>query len=330
MRVQGILEHQQDFELRGMSGMATSVSVIIVSDYQGGDDKAWNDLRHTLRALASQDYTGPVDYLLAESAAFVAALPSDLQTLLPGLRVVFFAAQSSYALKNAAAEVASGELLGVLDGDCAPAPGWLRHMVGTFQRHPGTAVVSGRTIYDSPDSKERILGLLSRGYLDTGEVGVTDGVANNNAGFTREALLAHPFFDDIGPFGGKLQSESMRRAGLQLRFEPAMLAVHAYEGWGMERDIRRNSGYATIRVRQIDPEIEYAWLCSLGAVSIPIFCGGRLLRSWLTLLRLWRHYDVPAVRLPYAFFLAAYLHCLEIPGMWPAFRRGRIAGTAYR
>lgn len=310
--------------------MAASASVIIVSDYDSGDDKGWNDLRNTLRALAGQDYTGPVEYLLAESSAFAAVLPPDLQTLLPGLRVVLFDVASSYALKNEAAKVASGEFLGVLDGDCAPAPGWLRYLLATFERYPDTAVVSGRTVYDSPDSKERILGLLSRGYLDFGQTGRTDGVANNNAGFTREALLAHPFYDDVGPFGGKLQSESMRRAGLQLRFEPAMLAVHAYEGWDMERDIRRNSGYASIMVRKVDPEIEYAWLCRLGAISIPLFWGGRLLRSSMTLLRLWRHYDVPIARLPYALGLAVYLHWLEIPGMQLAFSRGSIAATAYR
>lgn len=310
--------------------MAASVSVIIVSDYDSGEDKGWNDLRTTLRALAAQDYAGPVEYLLAESSVYAASLPSDLTTLLPGLRVALFDVASSYALKNEAAKVVSGVLLGVLDGDCAPAPGWLQHLVATFEHYPDTAVVSGRTVYHSPDSKERILGLLSRGYLDVGEAGTTDGVANNNAGFTREALLAHPFYDDVGPFGGKLQSESMRRAGLQLRFEPAMLAVHAYEGWDMERDIRRNSGYASIMVRKIDPAIEHAWLCRLGVIAIPVFFGGRLLKSWMTLLRLWRHYDVPVARIPYGFVLAAYLHWLEIPGMGLAFSRGRITATAYR
>lgn len=310
--------------------MALRTSVIIVSDYGSGEAKGWDDLRLTLHALARQDYGGSVEYLLVEASSLADKVPADLQVILPSLRVVFVDEKSSYALKNAGARLASGGILGVLDGDCAPHPGWLRHLVDTFQRFPDTAVVSGRTVYDSPDSKERILGLLSRGYLDVGQAGTTDGVANNNAGFNREALLAHPFQDDIGPFGGKLQSESMRRAGLQLRFEPAMLAVHAYEGWDMERDIRRNSGYASIMVRKIDPEIDYAWLCRLGAISIPVFFGGRLLKSWMTLLRLWRHYDVPVARIPYGLGLAAYLHWLEIAGMGLAFSRGRITATAYR
>ncbi|MEQ9464037.1 MAG: glycosyltransferase family 2 protein [Haliea sp.] len=310
--------------------MALSTSVIIVSDYASGEDKGWDDLRATLRALAQQDFGGPVEYLLLESSRFAAQLPADLRAILPSLRVICVDEVSSYALKNAGARLASGDILGVLDGDCTPHPGWLRHLVGTFERFPDTAVVSGRTVYNSPSSRERIIGLLSRGYLDRGVAAATTSIANNNAGFTREALLAHPFLDDIGAFGGKLQAESMRQAGLQFRFEPGMLAAHAYEGWGMERDIRCHSGFATVMVRKIDSRIAHAWLCQLGTAGVPCFFLGRLLLSWGLLLRLWRHYDVPLTAIPRGLGVAVYLHWLEIPGMRLAFRGARIEETAYR
>ncbi len=310
--------------------MALKTSVIIVSDYGSGEAKGWDDLRLTLRALAQQDFTGRVEFLLLESSTFADQVPTDLQAILPSLQIVFVDEVSSYALKNEGARLATGDILGVLDGDCAPAPGWLRHLVETFQRFPDTAVVSGRTVYNSPSSSERIIGLLSRGYLDRGSAAPTHSIANNNAGFTREALLAHPFLDDIGAFGGKLQAESMRQSGLQFRFEPGMLAAHAYEGWGMEDDIRRNAGFATVMVRKIDPRIAHAWLCNLGVMAIPLFFLGRLLLSWEMHLRLRRHYDVPLTAVPRGLGLAAYLHWLEIPGMRLAFRGGRIGETAYR
>lgn len=310
--------------------MATKVSVIIVSDYGSGDDKGWNDLRNTLAALAKQDHPDPVEYLLVESSAFADRVPDDLHNILPGMKIVYFDVHSSYALKNEAAKFASGDILGVLDGDCAPGPNWVRHLVATFTRSPNTGVVSGRTIYMSASVRERIIGLLSRGYLDRGVSSETDSIANNNAGFTREALLAHPFLDDIGPFGGKLQAESMRQAGLAFRFEPGMLAAHAYEGWGMEHDIRRNSGYATVMVRKIDPRIEYSWLYRLGTAAIPLFFAGRLALSWAMLLRLRQYYDIPFTALPYGLWLSAYLHWLEIPGMKLAFSGHGITETAYR
>ncbi len=310
--------------------MAANISVIIVSDYGSGDDKGWEDLRHTLGALAAQDYAGPVEYLLMESARFAPRIPPDLTDLLPALRICAVDAQSSYALKNAGAERASGEILGVLDGDCAPDSGWVRHLEETFRRYPDTDVVSGRTIYLSASVRERIIGLLSRGYLDRGRAAVTDSIANNNAGFTREALLAHPFLDAIGPFGGKLQAESMRRAGRRFRFEPGMLVSHAYEGWGMERDIRRHSGFATVSVRRIDPRIRGSWLQRMGASALPLFFAGRWLLSCGMLLRLWRHYDIPWTSIPYGMILALRLHWLELPGMRLAFHEQSIRATAYR
>ena len=310
--------------------MALRTSVIIVSDYGSGEAKGWDDLRLTLHALARQDYGGSVEYLLVEASSLADKVPADLQVILPSLRVVFVDEESSYALKNAGARLASGDILGVLDGDCAPHPGWLRHLVDTFQRFPDTAVVSGRTVYRSPSSRERMIGLLSRGYLDRGAAAATNSIANNNAGFTREALLAHPFLDDIGAFGGKLQAESMRQAGLHFRFEPGMLAAHAYEGWGMERDIRCHSGFATVMVRKIDRRIAHAWLCDLGIAAIPLFLLGRLLLSWGMLLRLWRYYDVPLTAIPLGLGVAVYLHWLEIPGMRLAFSGARVEETAYR
>jgi len=310
--------------------MEPKVSVIIVSDYGSGHEKGWNDLRETLAGLARQDYDGPVEYLLVESAVFRDQVPTDLTEILTELEVASFPVKSSYALKNEGAKVAKGTILGVLDGDCAPAPSWVRNLVKTFETFPDTAVVSGRTIYRSGSVTERIIGLLSRGYLDRGAAGPTTSIANNNAGFTREALLAHPFLDDIGAFGGKLQAESMRQAGLKFRFEPGMLAAHAYEGWGMEHDIRRNSGYATVMVRKIDPRIAHSRLCHLGPLAIPLFFVGRLLLSWAMFLRLRPHYDIPFSAIPRGLGLAAYLHWLEIPGMRLAFSGDRITETAYR
>lgn len=310
--------------------MEPEVSVVIVSDYRSGAAEGWSDLRVTLAALARQDFPGPVEYLLVEAAAFEQQVPRDLADLLPTLDVLFVDAQSSYALKNAGAKAARAPVVGVLDADCAPHPAWLRELVRTFEAFPDTAVVSGRTIYDSASVTERMLGLLSRGYLDRGAAGPTTSVANNNAGFARSALLAHPFVDAVGPFGGKLQAESMRRAGLELRFEPAMVVVHRYEGWSMERDIRCHSGYASAMVRRVEPRIPFAWLTRLGTAAIPLFLAGRLALSWATLLRLRRHYDVPLAAVPRGLALAAYLHWLELPGLRRALRGGRIDETAYR
>ena len=100
--------------------------------------------------------------------------------------------------------------------------------------------------------------------------------------------------------------------------------------WDMERDIRRNSGYATVMVRRIDPRISFSWLTRLGKAAIPAFFLGRLLMSWAMFVRLRKYYDIPLSALPYGLALAARLHWMEIPGMQLAFSGNGITETAYR
>ena len=56
--------------------MRPVVSVIVVSDYAGGDFKAWDDLRSTLAALARQDIDEPIEVLLVESSDHAGRIPT--------------------------------------------------------------------------------------------------------------------------------------------------------------------------------------------------------------------------------------------------------------
>jgi len=309
---------------------AIVASVVIVSDYGGGDEKGWQDLRETLRALAAQDYEGQVEYLLVESTRFRSSVPDDLNALLPSLELVFTDSTSSYNLKNDGARVARGAFVGILDGDCVPDRGWLRAMVKAFRDNPDFAVVSGRTEYEGRTLLERVAGLLTRSYLDRGRRGPTNSIANNNSGFRKAVLLEFPFPDTIGAFGEKLHVEKIRRAGHQLLFVPDMRTTHAYEGWKMESDIRRNSGYATIKVRQVDPRIRFAWVLRLGILSIPLFFVGRTLYGAWNCLRWGRYYGVSWYNQPFALALAVAVHTMEISGMKLALRGGTIESSSYR
>ena len=321
-----------------MTGSTTSkkdkvnpaVSVVIVSDYAGGETKAWDDLRATLAALARQHFEGPTEFLLSESAGITQQIPSDLMTTLPSLKVVLSSASSSYALKNEGVRAASAEIVAILDADCIPGPDWLRHLMDAMRDHPNVVAVSGRTVYTGGSLTERVLALLARSYLDPGCTGRTRFISNNNAGFRRSVFLTHPLPTDAGPFAARLQSEAILRSGGQLLFEPRMRVVHGFAEWAMERDIRRNIGYGTITTRLRDRALPYAWLARLGSASIPLFAVAKTLDSWLDCVRCGRHYGVRWYELPVAFCLAVVVHVMEIRGMISAFQGQEITETAYR
>lgn len=321
-----------------MAGLPTSnkyqvnpfVSIVIVSDYAGGETKAWNNLRATLAGLARQDFKGPTEFLLSECADIEQQIPSDLALTLPSLRIVLSSASSSYELKNEGVRVASADIVAIIDADCIPDPGWLRHLMDAMQDHPNVAAVSGRTVYAGCNLTQRVLALLSRCYLDPGRAGSTRFISNNNAGFRRSVFLTHPLPTDAGPFASRLQSEAILRSGGRLLFEPRMRVVHDFQGWPMEVDIRRNIGYARITTRLRDRSLPYAWLTHLGYASIPLFAAAKTLDSCLDCMRCGRHYSVRWYELFAAFCLAVVVHALEIPGMISAFRGRRITETNYR
>ena len=113
-----------------MSAAQCSVSVVVVSDYGGRTAEDWNYLRDTLSALGQQAFDDGVEVLLVDSTPAGQEMPRDLTSLVPALRVIGGSAETSRELLNTAFRAAAGDFVALLDGDCAPAPGWLRAAVG--------------------------------------------------------------------------------------------------------------------------------------------------------------------------------------------------------
>ncbi len=314
----------------GSSAAPPVVSVVITCDYGSGKPEAWEGLRAVLRALARQDFSEPVEFLLVESASMADQVPADLRTILPGLRLIANPATASPMLKNAGIAAASAELIAIFDGDCVPDAGWLRHFVDFMREHPEAVAVSGRTRYGTEKFLDRAMALATRAYLDEGAPAETRHLADNNAGLRRAFFLAHPFSESAGPHMSLLQSEPIVRAGGRLFFNPLLCVQHHYNGWTNEKHIRRSMGYGVIRVRRIDPGLPYAWMAHLGYLSVPLFIGARTLASWRNCLRCARWYGVAWYQLPLAFALSAAACAMEAPGMVRALRGQPLDRTAYR
>lgn len=311
--------------------MTPRVSVMVVSDYRPGETKSWNDLRATLAGLACQDVDEPVEYLLLETPGDLAQMPADVTAVLPGVRVVACEARGSYELKNAGIQAASGEVVGVLDADTVPTRGWVRAAVQAIRARPDAAAVSGRTTYPGRSTLERALGLLSRCYVDRGRAGRVRLLSTNNMIVRRSAFTAQTFPVDAGPFAYRILTERLLRAGSRLYFEPAMLAVHDFEGWPMERDLRRQVGWTSIRIRQLDAGIPGARVVrALGRGAIPLLYGYRMVESTGHAVRLPRHFGLRHRHIPLLLSLAALVHAMEIPGMLGAFRGSGAGPTVYR
>ena len=307
-----------------------SLSVIIVSDYAAGGDKSWDDLRRGLRAWANQNAEPPEEFILVESTRFEGRVPRDLFEIIPDMKILYIDAESSYELKNRAVEFATGDWLAIVDADCVPQSTWLKILRATIVRYPDAAAISAKTLYPGRSRIERLLGLLSRSYLDPGRGGSTRFISGNAACFRREFYRHHPLPVGLGAFASRIQSEAFLRDGARLVFEPELVVIHDFEGWRMECDIRRNHGYSTVITRLQDHRLPYARIIRVGKIAIPFIVAGKTLHSFDDCFRCFRQYGVKAYELPIALTLAIIAHLIEIPGMLAAYR-GRVVGTtAYR
>ncbi len=309
---------------------APVVSVIVVSDYGSGTARSWSTERACFAALAAQDFGEPAEFILCEDESYRREVPSDLTDALAGSRVLFSSGATSYSLKNAGVRDASAPIVALLDADCRPDADWLRLLVQSFRSNPDISVVSGRTFYEGAGVWERVLCLLTRSYLDPGRKGESAFASNNAGGFRKDVYLDHPLPENLGAFAARMQSESIRRSGGMLWFEPRMRVVHEFEGWPMEADIRRNIGYGTVVTRLADERMPYASLVRAGVPSIPLIVAGKLLNTWSDCARCARAYGVRWHELPLALAAAVAVQIMEVPGMIAAYRGRSIGASAYR
>lgn len=306
------------------------LSVIVVSDYSAGTEKSWEDMRRALRGWADQEGPPAEEFLLVESSRFKGRIPSDVSGMVPNMTILSLDADSSYELKNRAVEAATGDWLAIVDADCIPQRSWLRVLRAVIAERPEAAAISAKTLYLGRSRTERVLGLLSRSYLDPGRRGPTRFISGNAACFRREVYRRHPLPVDLGPFASRIQSEAFLRDGATLLFDPGLVVIHEYEGWSMECDIRRNHGYSTVITRLRDARLPYARLIRLGAMAIPLIVAGKMVDSVRACLRCFRQYQVKPYEIPLTLVLTMVTHVLEIPGMLAAYRGHTVGTTAYR
>jgi hypothetical protein len=310
--------------------MTPAASVVLFSDFGPGGRTDWHEMKAVLAELARQDFREPVEYVLVESATRRDSIPADLALVLPSLKVAISPAVTSAALKNAGVRAASAEIVGLLPADCLPATDWLSQMVAALRRRPDAAAVSGRTDYPGRSLALRTCALLERGFLDPGGAGDTWSVSYNNAGYRRSLLMEHPFPELDFACGGKTHAEAIRRGGHRVVFEPAMKVVHHFEGWVLEKDIRRNLGYAAIASRRHEPRIAFGWVTRLGYGAIPLLLAARTLYDFRVCLRSGRDYGIRWYETPFALAAAAAVRLLEVPGMVHAVRGRPLPATAFR
>ena len=188
-------------------------------------------LPEALRALAAQDYAGPMEVIVADGSA-TPATEAAARDALPGVRIVANPGRSAAAGMNVALAASVYPLALRCDARCTLPPDYVRRAVETLGR-TGAANVGGRLIPAGRTPFERAAALAMASWLGSGGPRYRRGGSAGPADtvplgvFRRDALAA------VGGFDASLARNEdydvnwrLRAAGGTVWFDPALAVAY--------------------------------------------------------------------------------------------------------
>lgn len=126
-------------------------------------------------------------------------LGAEITAAAPHVRIVECPSSHYYAQKNRAAREARAPIVGYVDSDCEPVPGWAEAIVEAFERH-GEACAAVQGLYVTNDIEtsafaQAFIVTTFGNQFATSERKVMSIGASNSA-FRCEELVARPFRED--------------------------------------------------------------------------------------------------------------------------------------
>ena len=192
-------------------------------------------LPETLRALAAQDYLGPMEVIVADGSA-TPSTAAAARAALPGVRIVANPGRSAAAGMNVALAASVYPVALRCDARCTLPQDYVRRAVDTLRR-TGAANVGGRLAPAGRTPFERSAALAMASWLGSGgprhrrggPAGPVDTVPLGV--FRRDALTA------VGGFDASLARNEdydtnwrLRRAGGTVWFDPALAVAYRPRG----------------------------------------------------------------------------------------------------
>ena len=203
-------------------------------------------LDQCLTALDHQDYRGGVEVLVVDNGSTedIAAVTGRH----PGVLLLREPRPGSYAARNLALTVATGEVLAFTDGDCRPSPGWLTAAVAALSAEPAADMVGGRVDvtyhHGAPRSAselfEAVHGFPQERYLTDQHYAVTANMVT----WRRVVQRVGPFDAALASRGDANWGQRVAAAGGRQRYAPDAVVLHPAratwaESWEKWRRVAR-------------------------------------------------------------------------------------------
>lgn len=263
------------------------VSVVLETDSVHPFDNL--SIADCLASLARQDYPRALIDVIAVDGGKVSGLAALVRRTFPSAAVLDCPGGTKFEQKNLGMKAASGDIVALLDADCAAPPDWISTLVGTLtEAPPDVAGVQGVTDLSPGLLSREVSALLygMRGHSEASRM-VTDNVA-----FRRDVI--HRFAFEHPAFGTVVDSlllQRLRRAGYRVALCERLRMVHSYPGtvreglaWFFVRAWA--VGYFMVRTRQLEADLRGSALVRAAGLGWPALAGVKVARD---VAQVWQH-----------------------------------------
>ena len=193
----------------------------------------WARLRLCVDALAAQTY--PQDWF---DVTVVNNNPADSTpagfTLPSNIKIITEARPGSYAARNAALNMAQGEIIGFTDSDCIPDKNWIKHAVEHFQKEPSCSRIAGKIAVFPKGSKatlaekyDRLYAFRQKNYVTKFGICVTGNLFAYKYVFDKVGL----FNDSKMSFGDLDWGRAAHLAGYRIDYGENVIVNHPARDW---------------------------------------------------------------------------------------------------
>ncbi|MEM6374712.1 MAG: glycosyltransferase [Pseudomonadota bacterium] len=201
---------------------STEASLTVVIPHLNGPD----GLAICLKALAAEREASGIPFTVHVVDNGSHTLPEAVCAPYPFVTLMTEAEPGPGPARNHGARAATSDILGFIDADCVPRPGWVSRIVEHFSAHPETGVIGGDvriardgvTPITATEAYESVFGYRMRLYVE-----------RDNYTGTGNMAVRRTVFESVGDFAGISIAEDMdwgRRAtaqGVRINFLPEMI-----------------------------------------------------------------------------------------------------------
>lgn len=307
---------------------------IVIESTTGDISGVCESRRNLLEWIEAAKQASNGSYEIIVAGPQVARGLAEMAAEIP-LRALVVPGAGYYALKNAGANAATGEIVFFTDLDCHPGPNAIGALIEAFA-NPEVACVAGRSMYDGSGLWTRVNSVQSFADLYCGQEHFDRGhmVYSHNVAVRRDALRNDPF----GPFNGRIGgdrylTDAVRSAGHRIVIVPKMIILHEDPTGSLAATVERHLRECFVPLGYGTHQQRYSLLFTLACTLFlrPALRIRRVLRAGARLgIRRSDYGFVVLVNAAYWIFdMACVTAVLLVPRLrknWLRFQFGHVAG----